>query len=77
MLVVSKVSRPSWTCPVKSLLRMHVSPYQRHQVKKMEGIVGFIDEMKANLSDHAFSSFKTALALYKEVKTTKKHFSNL
>ena len=42
---------------------------QRHQVKKTENIVGFIDEIRANLSDQAYSSFKTALALYKEVHT--------
>ena len=33
----------------------------------MENIAGFIDEIRANLSDQAYSNFKSALALYKEV----------
>jgi hypothetical protein len=33
----------------------------------MENIASFIDEIRANLSDQAYTCFKTALALYKEV----------
>ena len=33
----------------------------------MASIAGFIDEIRDNLSDHAYTSFKTALAAYKKV----------
>ena len=36
-------------------------------MKKIESIAGFINEIQSNLSKEAFISFKTALALYKEV----------
>ena len=45
---------------------MHDLQGQR-QVKKVENITSFIKEMKANLSDEAYSCFKTALVLYKKV----------
>jgi hypothetical protein len=53
--------------PVKARPKKMRVVSKRHQVKKIENIVGFIDEIRANLSDQAYSSFKTALALYKEV----------
>ena len=36
-------------------------------MNKVASITGFIDEMQNNLSDQAYTSFKTALGTYKKV----------
>ena len=53
---------------IYSLILIIVHQKQK-QVRKAVTIAGFIDEMKSNLSDQAYTSFKAALGTYHQVCT--------
>ena len=42
---------------------------QKHESTKLASIASFIKELKDNLSDESFQTFKEALSKYKEVST--------